>query len=251
MTEDQYNKLVSFLTNDEKVMGLWLSGSRGKGYHDDRSDYDLWVLVGEENNIPDLQERVKSLKLSSDVGTTFKTLAQLKEYSRWGRHDFWVRYSFTDTKPLLDRTGELQKVIDKIGTFPKDKQRGLIRGSIDAYQNSLYQSLKAYYRGKKFAALVEAGRSIDMLLTAIFALHMRFKPYNDYLEREIGELKLFDDSLRNDFMNIILETITTAGPDTQIKLKEEMEKIFRSQGFPEAFDEWDQTFIGFLKKYRA
>lgn len=248
-TKDQYNKLVNFLTEDEKVIGLWLSGSRGKGYHDDRSDYDLWVVVGEESNIPDLQERIKSFKLSPDIGTTFKTLKGLKEYARWGRHDFWVRYSFTDTKPFLDRTGELQKVIDKIGTFPIDKQKGLIRGALGAYQNSLYRSLKAYYRGRTFAAIIEANHSIEHLLVALFALHKRFKPYNDYLEKEIGKLTLLGQK-QTTFMDNIMRVITSAEPDTQLQLKSELEVVFRDNDFGESFDEWDETFKGFVNKYQ-
>jgi|SRR3989344_3344324 len=243
-----FDLVVKRLSLKSEVSGLYLGGSRAKGYHDERSDYDLWVIVDDKSIISSLSEEIKQLNLHPDVGVVFKTISDLKEYIKWGRHDAWVRYSFTDTKPLLDKKGQLQKLIDKIGTYPRKYQAGLVNGALGAYQNSLYRSIKAHYREKKFAALTEAGRSLEHLIAALFVLHLRFKPYNDYLEKEINKLELIGD-LRNDLMERFLEIITTANPKEQWKLKLDVEKIFRNNGFSEAFDEWTKTFEGFSRKY--
>lgn len=206
------------------------------------------MIVDDKNVVPALEQEIKQLNLHPDVGVVIKTLDELKGYMKWGRHDMWVRYSFTDTKAMLDKTGQLQKIIDKIGTYPKKYQVGLVNGALGAYQNSLYRSIKAYHRGKRFAALIEAGRALEHLIAALFVLHLRFKPYNDYLEKEIEGLKMLGD-LRYGLMERFLNILATADPKEQWQLKIDVEKVFRANGFAGAFDEWTETFKGFLTKY--
>ncbi len=49
---EQYARLIAVLAREDTVVGVWLGGSRGKGYHDERSDYDVVVVVRDASVVP-------------------------------------------------------------------------------------------------------------------------------------------------------------------------------------------------------
>ena len=44
-TKAQFNKILQEFKKDPDVIGAFLSGSRGKGFEHQDSDYDLYVIV--------------------------------------------------------------------------------------------------------------------------------------------------------------------------------------------------------------
>ena len=142
----------------------------------------------------------------------------------------------------------MQPLIERIGQFPPRRRRGLVRGALDAYLNAVYRSVKAHGRGKGFAAQLDAGHAVEHLLVALFALHGRFKPYNDYLDREIHLLRHLG-GLENGLLDRLSGVIATAAPRAQFRLRDDMERVFRAHGFGEVFDSWRRHWDGVARKY--
>ncbi len=245
---EQYARLIAVLAREDTVVGVWLGGSRGKGYHDERSDYDVVVVVRDASVVPRVEALVAPLALDEEIGVSVKTLGDLRGLSRWGRPDRWMRYAFTDTKAVLDKTGELQPLIERIGRFPPRRRHALINRALDAYLNAVYRSVKAYGRGQAFAARLEASHAIEHLLVALFALHGRFKPYNDYLDRETHLLHRLG-GLENGLIERLSDVIAAAAPQAQFRLRDDMERVFRAHGFGEVFDSWREQWAGVTRKH--
>lgn len=243
----QYDSLLALLAGEEAVVGVWLGGSRGKGYHDEHSDYDLVVIVRDAGAISALAARVASLSLGAVFDLGFKTLAELRDLARWGRADAWMRYAFADTRAVVDKAGEVQPLVERIGSLPRRHRRPLVARRLDAYLNSTYRSVKAYRRGRDFAARLEGAHAVEHLLVALFALHGRFKPYNDYLDREMRHLRLLG-GLEDALLARLSSILATAQPRLQFGLRDDMVRIFRAQGFGEVFDSWQDHWIGIAQQ---
>ncbi len=54
----------------------------------------------------------------------------------------WDRYTLTHTEPVIDRTGEIQRVIDEKGRLSDEEKASIPPLALDAYMNSLYRGLK-------------------------------------------------------------------------------------------------------------
>jgi predicted nucleotidyltransferase len=234
---EQYAKLIDALRRREEVLGVWLGGSRGKGYHDEHSDYDLLIVVRDAAVMPQVKTHIASLALNNAIDVGVTTLGALRDLARWGRSDAWRRYAFADTRVIFDRTGEVQTHIDRIGRLPERYRRSLTRRALDAYLNATYRAVKAQSRGKGFAARLDSGHAVEHLLVALFALHGRFKPYNDYLEREIWHLHLLGQ-LQGGLLERFSALMLTAELKAHFNLRDDMDTLFRAHGFGEVFDSW-------------
>lgn len=234
---EQYARLIAILECHDAVVGAWLGGSRGKGYHDAHSDYDLAIIVRDDVAVPAVEYAVAEREHGDEFDVGVTTLADLGALAWWGRSDSWKRYAFADTRAALDKTGEVQEIIDRIGRLPRRHTRALIRNNLDAYLNATYRSTKAQRRGKEFAARLDCAHAVEHLLVALFALHGHLKPYNDYLDREIDRLHLLGDRTGR-LIARLSDLLDEADPQGQHDLREEMDRLFRTHGFGAVFDSW-------------
>jgi len=60
------------------------------------------------------------------------------------------------------------------------------RARLDAYVNSYYRTLENARDGNRSAAGLDAAESFSNLLEFVFAAERRVRPYNKYLEWELG-----------------------------------------------------------------
>ena len=97
----------------------------------------------------------------------------------------WDRYTLTHTEPVIDRTGEIQRVIDEKGRLSDEEKKSIPPLALDAYMNSLYRGLK---RPAGIGGRLHEAEAIGHLLTCLFALEGRVRPFHDYLEWELGAL---------------------------------------------------------------
>ncbi|HEX5506863.1 MAG TPA: hypothetical protein VFW96_29900 [Thermomicrobiales bacterium] len=246
--QGQYARLLAALAREDAVVGAWLGGSRGKGYGDARSDYDLWAIVRDGQGVGPVAALVAGLGLDAAFDVRVVTLADLRALRRWGHPEGWLRYAFADTRAVLDKTGEVQPALDAIGRFPRRRQRPFTRAWLDAYLNAAYRSVKAHARGRRFAARLDAARSVDYLLIALFALHGRFKPYNDYLDREIHLLTALG-AAREGLLARLAGVMAEGEPRAQLRLRDEMDAVFRPRGYGDVFDGWREHWAGLARDF--
>jgi hypothetical protein len=241
LTPEQLNNdLLKTAQDDPNVIGFFLTGSRGKGMVTEHSDYDATMVV--KNETADEYKQ----KYKGYGGTAFdlsvKTTAELQADAVWGSPTAWDRYNYAHLKAQIDKSGEVQKLIDEKGTLPADKREEFVAGLLDQYINQVYRSIKCSRDGKSEASLLEAAESITPLVSAYFALEGRLKPYYKYLDWELTKFPLVKLPWPKDEFIQKLTRILKTG---DIKLQQEMlkttEQVFRKDGFNALFDSWEEN----------
>jgi hypothetical protein len=168
-----FEELVERARADDRVAGLFLGGSRGKGANvRPDSDYDVrLVLIREDADAYREYDTPRGVPVEVAV-LTLDDLRSVKE---------WDRYTLTHTRAVLDKTGEVQQLIDEQGRLSPAEAAERAPLALDAYMNSLHRSLKR----PGLAARIHAAESIGHLLTCLFALESRIRPFHDYLAWEL------------------------------------------------------------------
>ncbi len=104
--------------------------------------------------------------------------------------------------------------------------------ALDAYMNSLYRGLK---RPDGIGGRLQQAESIAHLLTCLFALEGRVRPFHDYLEWELGNYPLEG---WNDLLNLL--------DGDQRELFRRVEAHVRERGLGAVVDSWEPD-VPFLR----
>jgi hypothetical protein len=212
------DELLAQARADENVLGVVVHGSRGRGVHvHEGSDWDVIVVVREPGGRYDSTERGGELE-ASEV-TSLTALPN------------WMLPAVTWTTPALDKTGEVAAQLAKITNVDP----ATAAEPLDGYINSYYRSAKNARAGLELAALLDAQESIPHYLDFVFAAHGRVRPYNKWLEWELGEHPL---SIDVDLAR--LKRIARTGDlDDQRSLFRDAEALARSHGHVATIDGWE------------
>lgn len=248
-----FEELLSEAKTDENIIGFFLGGSRGKGYENDLSDYDLHMIVKDE-----VAEEYKKKydREMPEIDLSVSSLSEFSEYAQWKSDTHWDRYDFTHVQALVDKTGgEVQKLIDEKGSIPKEKRDEFINGSIDAYMNGFFRSVKSYRKLDVAGVRLEAAASIPYLLNALFALHGRATPFANYLSRELKRrpLEKFPWSSEK-LLSALLKILEDGDLKTQQDLAKIVESTFRKEDYKKVFDDWegkDKWAMNFQSNFKA
>jgi hypothetical protein len=207
-----FEELLEQARADDRVIGLFLGGSRGKGANvRPDSDYDVRILGDAE----DLETA-----RGSPVEVAVMTLAEFRDYPEWDR------YTLTYTRALIDRTGEIQRLIDEKGRLSAAEAADRAPAALDAYMNSLLRSLKRPGLG----ARLHAAESVASLLTCLFALEGRIRPFHDYLEWEL-ETHPLEGWASGELLRLI--------DGDQRELFRPVEPHVRARGLGDVVDSWE------------
>ncbi|MDE1924961.1 MAG: nucleotidyltransferase domain-containing protein [Patescibacteria group bacterium] len=231
-----YEKILQDAKEQDDVLGLILVGSRGKGFENEHSDYDAVMVVrdGSEDVYKDKWEAAQ------DVDLSVYAISDFKKYAGWGSPEEWDRYNYAHTKILVDKTGELPKLCEEKGYIPQEKLDKFIDWWIDGYVNGVFRSVKCIRNGNRFGAHLEAVNSILDLLTLIFAMNGRHRPFLGYVQKEleIYPLEHLPWSI-SEFVEKISRVLTDADLHAQQELLVGMEKLARKTGHGHMFDGWE------------
>lgn len=234
--------LVEEATNDPYVIGLFLTGSRGKGFENDYSDYDVAIIL--HDSVPDgVKQNYRRFAEHPDIEIFPDTLAELRKFATFGSTFGWARYGFSHVQAMIDKTGELQPVIEAKGRLPEEKRTAFVRDAVDAYLNSTYRSLKCYRSGNLLGAKLEAVAGTPALLDVIFGLEGRHAPYLGYLEKELRVYPLERFPLGADaLLQCITTMVDTADVPSQQRLLSVIEKLCLAEGMDDVFAAWGDAY---------
>ncbi len=238
MTKKTYEQVIEEAKSNAKILGLILVGSRGKGFGNEYSDYDLVMVVNDES--------VDSLKLEykheglQNMDLSVYSWSEFKNYANWDSSEYWKRYDFAHVKILVDKIGELQEIVEEKGYIPKDRLRQFIASALDGYVNGVFRSVKCMRNKNEFGAQIEAVNSMLDLLTSVFALNGRHRPFLGYIEKELLAYPLEHLPWEpGEFIEKVSTVMKTANIGVQQELLKGMEKMSRDMGYGQVFDLWE------------
>jgi len=255
MDQDQFQRLLHEAREDPQIVGLVLTGSRGKGFGNELSDFDVLLVVRPEA-LEAYRSRFNDNELWPGFDWWVTSLEELEPVAAtWGDPLAWEifcndRYSFADVAVLIDKTGQVQEVVKAKGVIPEERRLPVVVTALDAYINSLYRSLKCLRNDNDLGARLEAADAIGHALTVIFALEGRHRPYYGYLARELQARPLVAFPLAADELLATIDIIlATADPATQQRLLAIIDALGHQAGCGEVFDEWGAKYA-WMQRYR-
>ncbi len=235
---EKFNQLLERAKTDKNIIGLFFVGSRGKGFANEHSDYDVKIITKDE--VAETYNKELMALKSEDIDLVVMSLSELKSYAEWNDPLAWDRYTFLHVKTLIDKTGEIQKIIDQKGLIPEQERQDFITGSLDAYINHVFRSVKCFRDQNIIGARLEASASIPYLLDTVFALPSRPKPFYGYLEKELNLHPLEKLPWKVDeFIQKILLILSSADLATQQEILRAIEVLLRKEGFGKVFNDWE------------
>ena len=234
-----FEELREAALDDERIVGVVVHGSRGKGaFVSPSSDFDVSLVV---NGDTDPVRQRFPLRRGDPVEVVVYSLEEFRAYALPGSETEWNRYAFTHVKVEIDKLcGLVQQLVDEKGSLSADEAEGLAPAALDAYINSYYRSAKNLERGLALEAQLDAAESIPSLLSALFALNGRVRPFNKYLAWELEHFPLEGDEWTADTLLPRLRTILETGDlAEQQALFRSTEALARRHGLGGVVDDWE------------
>ncbi len=248
MFTDPTAALFDHLRTDPDVLGVFLSGSRGKGFHTDTSDYDVYVVVTDEG-LESARQRYP-FRYNPDIDCIVMSLTDFRAYAEPSSPDVWNRYSFAHVEVLFGSAkAEIQRLVDRKGRVPPDLRDQTLRDALDAYLNAVYRAFKRLKQGDGLGAKLEAAGSIPPLLSLLFGLDGRHAPFAGYLERE---LKAYPLPLPLSVAELLggLEGTLQANVGAMKTLLRHVDTLGHVEGLGDVFAGWGEAY-GWMLRFSA
>jgi len=216
---------------DSNVVGLVLAGSRGfDAYVTDGSDFDVYVVLGGDQ-VTDWRT-----PHGSPVETWPMTLEIFRDHALSGPADAWNRPTFLGAQVVLDKLdGEIGRIVDRKRVLTTAEAEAIAVASLDDYINSLYRSLRNLEAGRDLEGRLDALESLSPLLTTVFALESRVRPFNKWLRHEIAARPLTLAGL----IPLVDRMAMDPTPTTQREAFRLIEAAARERGHGGVVDSWE------------
>ena len=245
--ETQLRELLAYAEADADVVGLFVFGSRGRddGMPDSRSDYDVAVVLEDDAALATFDERWPFVH-GAPIEVSRSTLSGLREHGEYGTPSAWARYQYARVKLLVDKRGEVAEILRRKQRVPADVRDDVVREALDDYVNSTYRSLRYRMVGAEDGARLDGAESLPPLLTAIFALDGRVRPFNKYLASELRAHPLSDPAWAAGRLLPRLAAVLAGGVGEQQALFRDVDRVARERGYADAIDDW-QPDVAWLR----
>ena len=235
-----YASLVERARADDAVLGLVLTGSRGRGFRVRAdSDFDVRLLVADDS-FEDCVERYATAH-GAPVEVGVLRLSSFARTGLPGSGSEWDRYSYVRAELVLDKLdGEIAGLVAQKATLTEDEARSLASSALDDYVNSYYRSARNHQNGLVLESQLDAAESVGPLLTTLFALDRRVRPFNKFLVFELELEPLPGEPWGADRLLARVRTIVSSGDlPTQQGLFRDVEALARERGLGEVIDGWE------------
>lgn len=237
----EFEQIFERAKNDDRIIGLILTGGRGKGMFTENSDYDI-VLITTDTSVSNVEKEYKGKQDILDIGTL--PIFGFRAYAAVGTTEEWDRYTYAHIKARIDKTGEIQKIIDEKGILPKEQKFKVAKDALDGYLNFLYRSIKNNRDGNMFASHFDACESLPRLLTFLFAVEGRVRPYNKFLRWELENYPLKNLSIQSkDFLRKIELIFKSGDLEIQKEFHTLVEQVALKNDCSDVIDSWEGYYF--------
>ncbi|MGW8670358.1 hypothetical protein [Streptomyces niveus] len=234
-----FTDFVAHASASPDVVGLVLSGSHAReGMATAHSDHDVYVITADDRT--GARGAPIEGRRSAALDVMRLSLPEFRTRGLPGGTDPWDRYAFVHSRVLLDRLdGTITRLVAEKAALGAPEAHRLVRSELDAYINSLYRSVKSHRDARPAVAHLDAAESVPYLLTVVFALHQRVRPYNKYLLWELEHHPLGAPQWAADVLFPQLRRVVADGdPATQRALFATVERAARQAGHASVLDSW-------------
>jgi Domain of unknown function (DUF4037) len=227
-------------TADPDVLGVVLTGSRALGVITDESDYDAAFIVTDSamarytqhGREPSRQHAVDPSLATADLWHQAASSLRAEQLQAW-EYQMWA-----DARVIYDRTGAITTALQAIQRIPAEQAPAIIERSYDAYLNALYRSLKSWRRGNDLGGRLEAAESITYLLSMLFALERRWRPFSSRLWLHLDNLD--GQGWQPDELGaLLLELLAAGDPRRQQTLAHRVVTLLATRGYGAVYDSWE------------
>ena len=241
VADEEFSQLLAEVDGDETIVGVVLGGSRGKGaLVEPVSDYDVYLLVDRDADVGRCERRYGRSR-GGPLEVAVLSVDGFRAHGAIGSETEWDRYTFAHVGAVVDkRGGEISRLVREKQQLTPAEGGDLARRSLDAYVNAYYRSAKNRRLGLDLESRLDAAESMPYLLTALFALHQRVRPYNKWLVWELREHPLGDAPWAADELLPRVDGIVKTGElREQQLLFRRAEQLARERGYGDVIDGWE------------
>lgn len=180
MTAAAWSRLVAAAEADADVVGLVLTGGRGKAVSTHLSDWDGLLVVADD--------AVTGWRGAVPTGLDVSVVAESEwtTYAEPGTPYAWRAYDLAHLTASVDHGG-FQKALQRKGRRPPTLAIGVASAAVGATLNHLYRAAKSCRDGDLTAARLDLAEMVAAFLEAVFALEGRYRPYNVLLAWEMTQ----------------------------------------------------------------
>lgn len=238
-----YPEFVDAARSDDRVVGLVLTGSRGRGlFVRPDSDWDVRLVVRDER-LAECEARYDTPH-GSALDVAVLSLSGFEQAGALGSESEWDRYSYSHAEVVLDKLdGRIAMLVAEKSALPHGAASKIAGAALDGYINAYFRSAKNARAGLLVEAHLDAAESITPFLTALFAMHERVRPFNKFLRWELDTFPLEGDLWTADSLLPRLERIAADGAiGEQQSLFRDIEAFARERGLGHVVDGWDSDF---------
>ncbi len=240
-SDEEFARLLAEVELDETVVGVVVGGSRGKrALVRPDSDYDVYLIVARESDVETCRRRYARPR-GEKLEIAVLSVDGFRAHGAVGSETEWNRYTFAHVGALVDkRDGEIVRLVEEKGRLAPGEAAELGARSLDAYINAYYRSAKNHRLGLGLESHLDAGESVAHLLTALFALHHRVRPYNKWLAWELEQHPLADNEWSADELLPRVAAISSTGDlRKQQAVFHAVERLARERGYGHVIDGWE------------
>jgi hypothetical protein len=235
-----FEALVAHTREDDRVLGLVLTGSRGRGPHArEDSDWDVRLVV--RDDAASEAKAIFATKRGSSVETAVLSLTDFERTAEVGAADEWDGYSYAYAQVVIDKlAGRIGALVKRKAVLPPAEASKRAAYKLDEYINSYYRSAKNLANGLLLESRLDAAESVAPFLACLFAMYGRVRPFNKFLVWELTQHPLGDRSWTADSLIPRLEKIVSTGQlEEQQQLFRDMEHLARGRGLGHVVDGWE------------
>jgi hypothetical protein len=234
--EDQYADLLDRARADPAVVGVVVFGSRAAGpFAQVVSDVDCFVVVDGSAD----EARGWQTAHGSPVEAWAMTLDQFRAHAEPGSSTAWNRPALIRARVDLDKLdGEIRQIVDRKRRLDPDEASALVDDALDGAINSTYRALRNLESGRSLGGRMDALESLGPLLTAVFALEGRVRPFNKWLVFELAEEPLKTPA----FGNLVDRLEAFLADPSEERLRDAfrmLEDAARERGHGAIVDSWE------------
>jgi hypothetical protein len=225
-----YEPFLRRAETDPNVVGLLLHGSRGfDAYLTEESDVDVIIVV-------DHDPEAWRTPHGGPVEAWPMTLTEFREHAMPGNRDAWNRSAFLGVKVVLDKLdGEIARIVDRKRNLTDDEARAIVIANLDDYINALFRSLHNLEARRELEGRLDAMDTLPPLLTTVFALDTRLRPFNKWLRHQVQAQPLSIDGL----VPLVERLIREPTAAVQRTVFRAVETAARDAGYGAEIDSWE------------